>query len=282
MRLAPAAGLLVLAASFVIATDLFGARGALFGSATPPARASAFSRISTSPAAAPDSKLRSQPWWQQVGRFRGAGASAGGRFRIDRGAIQWRVAWTCTRGRFALRAAGAAQPLVEQPCGGRGRRELTRLPPGAVRVEADGPWTARVEQQVDVPLVEPPLAAMRTPGATTVATGSFYRIDQVGRGRLTLYRLANGRYALRLQDFFVSANIDLELRLSPLRRPRTTRQYLSAPARKAAPLDVTTGSMNFVLPRGVEPRRYRSIVVWCPTVTSAYAAATLRFAERAA
>lgn len=279
MRVAPALGLLALAASFIVAIDVFGARGALFGSATPAPRASAFSRVSTSSAGAPDSRLRSQPWWQQVGRFRGAGTSAPGLFRISAGAIQWRVSWTCEQGRFTVRTVRAARPLIDEPCAGRGRRELTRLPAGGLQVEAGGPWTARVEQQVDVPLVEPPLAAMRASGTRTVATGSFYRIDQVGRGRLTVYRLASGRYALRLQDFYVSANIDLELRLSPLRRPRTTRRYLSAPARLAAPLDVTTGSMNFVLPRGVDPRRYRSIVVWCPIITSAYAAATLRLAE---
>ena len=76
----------------------------------------------------------------------------------------------------------------------------------------------------------------------------------------------------------MTANIDLEIRLHPLRKPRTTRDYLSAPAKLAAPLDVTTGSMNFVLPAGVDPRRYRSVVIWCPIITSAYAAATLDFA----
>ncbi|HEV2787589.1 MAG TPA: DM13 domain-containing protein, partial [Solirubrobacteraceae bacterium] len=135
--------------------------------------------------------------------------------------------------------------------------------------------TARIEQQVDVPLVEVPLPAMSAPGARSVLRGSFYRIDQVGRGRLTIYRLANGRYALRVADFYVTPNVDLEIRLSPLREPRTTREYLRAPARKIAPLNTTAGSMNFMLPAGVDPARYRSVVIWCPLITSAYAAATL-------
>ena len=275
-RIATAAGLLVLVASFVVAADLFGARSALFGSATAPPRASAFSRIASAPAKAPDSVLRSQPWWQHVGRYSGAGASAPGLFAIGDGAIQWRVTWSCEGGRFVVRSPGEPRPLIDEPCGERRTKELTKRPRGPLQVIADGRWSARVQQQVDVPLVEPPLPAMRAPGARVIASGDFYRMDQVGRGRVIVYRLPNGRYALRLRNFYVTANIDLEIRLHPMRRPRTTRDYLSAPARLAAPLDVTTGSMNFVVPRGVDPRRYRSVVIWCPLITSAYAAATLQ------
>lgn len=274
-RAAPAVGLVVLAASFVFAADLFGVRAALFGSATPPPRESAFSRIDGSAATGTKSVLRSQPWWQQVGRYRGEGTSAPDLFRIADGAIQWRATWSCESGRFIVRAAGEERPLIDELCAERGTKELTKRPSGGLQVTAEGPWTVRVEQQVDVPLVEPPLPAMSAPGTRTVATGSFYRIDQVGRGRVTIHRLANGRHALRLRNFYVTANIDLEIRFHPLRRPRTTRQYLSAPARFVAPLDVTTGSMNFLVPAGVDPRRYRSVVIWCPLITSAYAAATL-------
>lgn len=269
-----AVGLLVLAGCLVVAADLFGARAALFGSATPPPRASAFSRVDSS-SVAPRSVLRSQPWWQQVGRYRGTETSAADLFRIDERAIQWRVTWTCEQGRFVVRASDERRALIDEPCGERRTMELTKIPSGGLQVQADGRWSALVEQQVDVPLVEPPLPAMRAPGASTVATGDFYRMDQVGRGRVTIYRLPNGRYALRLDDFYVSANIDLEIRFSTLRKPRTTRQYLSAPARLVAPLDVTTGSMNFLVPAGVDPRRYRSVVIWCPIIASAYAAATL-------
>lgn len=274
-RLLPAAGLLVLAASFVLGADLFGVRGELFGKATPPPRESAFSRVDSSPATATKSVLRSQPWWQRVGRFRGVGASTPDLFRIGDGAIQWRATWSCQRGRFIVREAGEQRPLIDEPCGARGTKELTSRPRGGLQVVADGGWTVRIEQQVDVPLVESPLPAMTAAGSKTAATGSFYRIDQVGRGRVTIYRLANGRYALRLRNFYVTANIDLEIRFHPLRKPRTTRQYLSAPSKFVAPLDVTTGSMNFLVPAGVDPRRYRSVVIWCPLITSAYAAATL-------
>lgn len=282
-RAAPAAGLLLLVASLVVGADLFGTRTALFGSATPAPRASAFSRIDSAPAKAPKTVLRSQPWWQEVGRYRGTGTSKEGLFRIAAGAIQWRVTWSCRKGRFVVRTPGTPRPLVDEPCRGKRKsKEVSRPPSGGLQIDADGRWRARVEQQVDVPLIEPPTPAMRAPRTRTVATGSFYRMDQVGRGRVTIYRLAGGGYALRLSKFYVTPNIDLEITFSSLRRPKTTRQYMSRPAIFVAPLDVTTGEMNFVVPAGVDPRRFRSVVIWCPLIDSAYAAATLNHRRPAA
>ena len=220
--------------------------------------------------------LLSQPWWQTVGRFRGVGTQATPGFEIKEDAIQWRVRWSCERGRFLVRAPDRAEPLIDASCAGETiTSELSGRVEGGLQVEADGSWSARVEQQIDVPLIEPPLPAMSAPGTREVATGDFYRMDQVGQGRVTIYRLPDDRYALRLSDFYVTPNVDLEIRLSPLEEPKTTRQYLSAPAKLAAPLPTTAGSMNFVLPDGVDPSRYRSVVIWCPLIVSAYAAATL-------
>lgn len=219
--------------------------------------------------------MRSQPWWQKVETFRGVGKTRAPQFEINDDATQWRLKWSCKRGRFVVRTAGQEKPLVNSTCAAKKSSEFTAKPDGALQVEAKGRWKATVEQQVDVPLVEPPLRAMSAPGTAKVASGSLYRIDQTGRGRLTFYRLSSGRYALRLSNVYVTPNIDLEIRLHPLPAPKTTRQYLSAPSKLAAPLDITAGSMNFVLPAGIDPLRYRSVVIWCPLITSAYAAATL-------
>jgi len=269
---------LVLTASLVIGADLFGTRAALFGSATPPPRAAASSRVDPftsvdSSRPARKTSLRSFPWWQEVGRFDGAKDRRS--FSIDEGAIQWRVTWNCQGGRFVVRGPAEEKPLVDRPCGAKGSVVLSDKVAGELEIVADGPWTARVEQQVDVPLVEPPLPAMSAPRTRKIASGGLYRIDQVGRGRMTFYRLASGRYALRLSDFYVTPKVDLEIRLHPLRKPRTTGQYLSEPSKYVAALDITAGSLNFVLPEGVDPRRYRSVVIWCPIITSAYAAATI-------
>ena len=126
-----------------------------------------------------------------------------------------------------------------------------------------------------MPLDEPPLAAMTAPDTAVAASGSFYDVDQSGSGTATFYRLGDGSYALRLDNFFVTPNIDLEIQLSPLVAPHSTTAYQSAPSVTVAPLDVTAGSINFTVPTGINPTRYGSLVIWCPLIQSAYAAATL-------
>ncbi len=280
-RAGAALGLLVLIAALVVGSDVSGVRESLFGSATPPPRSPAFSRIATAtPANAQRTELRSQPWWQSVQSLQGVGATTTPALTIDAGANQWRVKYGCRSGRLVVRAPGKPDPLIDASCPsdatGAAIFKDDKSLSLSLGVTADGPWRMVVEQQVDVPLDELPLPAMSAPGTVTVASGRVYRIDQSGMGRVTFYRVTGSRYALRLAGFYVSPNIDLELRLSPRRAPHTTHQYTSAPSTLVAPLDVTAGSLNFMVPRGVDPTRYGSLVIWCPLVSSAYAAATLQ------
>ncbi len=280
-RAGAALGLLVLLAALVVGSDVFGVRESLFGSATPRPRPSAFSRIAmATPANAQRTELRSQPWWQTVQSLHGVGSTTTSAFKIAAGANQWRVKYSCRSGRLAARASGKSDPVVNASCPsakiGTPLVKDDKSLSTSLGVTADGPWRMQVKQQVDVPLNEPPLPVMAARGTVPVARGRVYRIDQSGMGRVTFYSLAGGRYALRLAGFYVNPNVDLELRLSSLRAPHTTRKYLKAPSTHVAPLDVTAGSLNFMVPRGVDPTRYGSLVVWCPLITSAYAAATLK------
>lgn len=279
--------LVALVASAAVGMDLFGLRERILGSATPPPKPVAVSRsadASTGPAVPSPTTLkpeqtvlRSQPWWQSLTDLKGTGPMTTTGFTVDPDATQWRVSWSCTGSRLAVQVPGRRLPLVQAGCPGNGINYATETGSKALTVSADGAWELVVEQQVDVPLVEPPLPAMTAPGAKAVATGTFYRIDQSGTGRVTVYRLATGAYALRLQDFFSTANVDLEIDFSPLPAPHSTSQYLTVPAAKVAPLDITAGSMNFDVPGNVDPTQYHSVVIWCPLITSAYSAATLTF-----
>lgn len=276
-----ALGLLALAASAAFGGNAFGIRERFLGSETPESRPAAVGRVAEAPAPAvapqrQESVLRSQPWWQEVRGVAGVGPATTDPFTIDDGAIQWRVKWSCDTGRLRVRATNLPKALLDVTCPGGDIAYSTRPGTSSLQVDAEGPWHLTIEQQVDVPLVEPPLPAMTAPGAAVVARGTFYRIDQSGNGTVTIFRLPDGAHAVRLDDFYVTPNIDLEIRFSPLEAPRTTAEYLSTPAsEKGAPLDVTTGAMNFVLPSTVNPADYRSLVIWCPLIDSAYAAATL-------
>ena len=276
-----ALGLVVLAASAGFGGNLFGVRDQVLGTGVPQARPAAESRAADGAAAAAtaaqpqETLLRSQPWWQEVTVLRGDGATTTAPLTIDGGAIQWRATWVCRSGSLAVTAGSDSEPLVDEDCPGTGSGYSTATGATNLRVEADGPWELRIEQQIDVPLVEPPLPAMTAAGTVTQSSGSFYRMDQSVEGRVTIYRLADGGHALRLDDFFVTPNIDLEIRFSPLEAPRTNEEFMSAPSTLVAPLDITAGSMNFSVPPEVEPGDYRSVVIWCPLIDSAYAAATL-------
>jgi hypothetical protein len=269
-------GLLILVASAMLGGDLFGLRERVFGTATPEPRSAASGFVAVKGTGrGPKTVLRSQPWWQHVRELSGGGPSTAP-LSIDRGAIQWRAVWTCMHGRLVVRDPRQAVPVVDATCPGTGAGSAVRTGPTMLRVRADGPWKLRVDQQVDVPLDQAPLPAMTAPGTARAATGTFRRIDQSGIGRATMYRMAGGGYVLRLTGFYVTPNVDLELRLSPLEAPRTTHEFRSAPSVRVADLPITAGSLNFRVPHDVNPARYRSLVIWCPPAHSAYAFAPLK------
>ncbi len=279
-RVLSALGLLALLASALFGANAFGVRERFLGSETPEAAPAAVSRAGDAPTPVSSEPkqtvLRSQPWWQGVTKLEGVGPMTTPSFTIAGEAVQWRARWSCGTGRLVVRAPDRPRPLIDGGCPGPDLAYATKPGAMSLRVEADGPWRLEVEQQVDVPLNEPPLPAMTAPGAVAVATGSFYRIDQVGTGMVTVYRLADGTYALRLDDFFVTANSDLEIQFSPLPAPTSTEQVSKARSRTVSALDVTAGSLNFKVPPGLDPTQHKSVVIWCDRLFSAYAAATLR------
>jgi hypothetical protein len=272
-------GVIVVVVAAAIGGDLFGVRESLFGSATPAARpvaVSPFVAINAKGGQQAKSVLSSQPWWQGVRDLGGTTTtSTTAAFTIGAGASQWRAQWSCHAGRLVVGVSGQSRPLIDAGCPGAGTTYVTRTGATNLRVSAGGPWTVRVAQEVDVPLVEPPLPAMSAPGSRAVSTGAFYGIDQKSVGRVTIYRLASGRYALRLANFYVSPNVDLQIKFDPLRAPHSTHQFLSTRSVLVAPLNVTAGSLNFLVPSGLDPTRYQSVVIWCPLIVSAYAGASL-------
>jgi len=272
-----AGGVALVVASALLGSNMFGLRDSLLGSATPEPAPSVASRVAgEAPATTPErTRLRSQPWWQEVTVLEGAGPTTAAPFTIVDSAIQWRVKGTCQSGRLVVQAPQRPKPLIDAACEGGASGFATKTGEVTMKVTADGPWKLQVEQQVEVPLVEPPLPTMMAPGAAAVSKGSFYKIDRSATGTATIYRLADGSHAIRLDDFFVSPNSELEVRLSTLKAPQNNKEYLAAPSELITKLDVTTGSLNFAIPPNINPADYGSVVIWCQAVESAYGAATL-------
>ncbi|HSH59191.1 MAG TPA: hypothetical protein VK988_06015 [Acidimicrobiales bacterium] len=139
--------------------------------------------------------LQSQPWWQGISVLQGTGTTSTEPFHIGDEAIQWRVTATCETGSLIVAAVGEEEPLVEGNCGTPAVGYGTDAGFTTLEVRADGPWQLRVEQQVDLLLVEPPTPAISAPGTVTAATGEFYRLDQRETGTVTLFRFDDGSHA---------------------------------------------------------------------------------------
>jgi hypothetical protein len=278
-------GFVVVLASAVVGSNVFAVRDHLFGTVTPAAAPPAAGRAVGGAPASPDTptsavpaaatSLRSSPWWQDVTTLQGSGATSPAPFTIASNALQWRVQWTCSTGHLTVRVPKQAKAVVDGSCPQGAEGYSVQKGPQSLQVTAEGPWKLTIAQQVDVPLVEPPSAAMTAAGTKVAGTGSLYNIDKVGTGKVTLYRQADGGYSVRLEDFFVSPNVDLELRLSSLEAPHSSDEFAAAPNDLVTVMDVTAGSVNYALPAGLDPTKYKSIVVWCVPIKSAYAAATL-------
>jgi len=211
--------------------------------------------------------------WERVAQISGAEA-ANERLTIDPGAIQWRARWRCDTGRFELRSGGRRLAAADCPAAGVD----TDVRTGAVElaVDAAGPWRVVVEQQVDTPLIERPLKAMRTDGARVIAAGRFYGLERRGRGEASIHRLPGGRLALRLDGFATSPNTDLFVWLSRAPKPKSTVEAAKARHVVLHALKSTIGDQNYLIPPAVDASEIRSIVIWCVPVRIAYTAASLR------
>lgn len=226
--------------------------------------------------AVPRAERHSQGRWERVTSFAGTG-SATRSFAVADGAIQWRAGWRCSMGKLRLTAGRGAEKdkvLADTSCPDNGSQTATGEGPGRLRVDASAPWRVSVSQQVDTALEERPLAGM-TKG-TLLSRGRVRPVQKKGEGTVSLFRLPSGRLALRFKDFYTSPSPGLELWLSEADNPNSTLDARDSPHQNAGHPRSTYGNYNQLLARGVDANKVKSIVVWCPAVTIAFSAATLR------
>ncbi len=221
---------------------------------------------------------RAWPRWEDVAVLTGQGSMTTPAVVVRAGSIQWRVRWQCEVGRLVVRVlppTSKPDALVDGTCPGRGDGFSIETGERVFEVEASGPWQLVVQQQVDTPIDEPPLSEMQAPGARVLATGAFYGLDKTGKGRAVLYRMTDGRLALRFEDFAVPPNSDLFVWTSPIPQPRTSHEAFHGPHRVIAELKSTAGNQNYVLSPGADAADVRSVIIWCEPERFAYAAAAL-------
>ena len=223
---------------------------------------------------------KSEPYWVPVSSFDGKGNTTTKSFTIDPGAIQWRVSWHCDTAPFTVVSVNAAGQESKRKladaltCPTDGQGFSADKGGETLKVTTAGTWKLTVEQQVDVPLVEPAPATLTS--AKLLGTATMYNVDKQGEGTAKIYDMGNGNRLIRLENFFVTVNSDLEIRLSELAAPKTTDEVAKAPFEVVAPLKATVGSMNYDVPKDIDLTKYKSIVIWCEITRNAYAAATIQ------
>jgi len=233
----------------------------------------------TPPSSVPGSR-KSQPYWVPLGSFTGNGNTTTKPFTVDAGALQWRVSWHCDTAPFTMVAVNGAgveskRKLADAlTCPTDSQGFAADKGSQTLKVTTTGAWKVDVDQQVDTPLIEPAPAGLAS--AKVLGTAKLYNVDKSGEGTAKIYELANGTRMIRLEDFFVTVNSDLEIRLSELAAPKSTPEVEKAGFKVVAPLRATVGSMNYEVPKDVDPTKFKSIVIWCEVTRNAYAAASIQ------
>jgi hypothetical protein len=237
-------------------------------STTPPA--------DTPTTAAPASGQKAAARWETVATFTGSGQFQSPEFSILAAAIQWRVRYTCSAGTMRISSNPPPRrpgPVVDASCPKEDIGYSIVTGPVRISVEATGEWKAVVDQQVDTPLDEPPIAGMTND--RVVSSGTFYKVEVRGEGTAKLFRLADGRRFLRFEGFSTGENTDLFVWLSEATKVTTSAQAVAAPHVELGNLKSTLGSQNYEIPASLPTEKIRSVVIWCQPVALAYAAAVL-------
>ena len=220
---------------------------------------------------------KAAPRWEQLKVVTGNSSTEIGPITVNAQAIQWRVKWSCDGGSLIINVSPSPPkpgPLVQNNCPGQGEAYSRQTGDVKLSVQGSGPWKATVEQQLDTPLDEPPLPEMAT--AQVVAKGTFYNVEKTGKGTVTLYKLADGRSALRIEAGFEVVNDpDLVIWLSSLPQPKTSREMSDAPHYELSALKSTKGSQNYILPNDVTVNPIKSVGLFCVPVPAIYVAAAL-------
>jgi hypothetical protein len=236
------------------------------------------SSTSAAPSGAPStaaSRPRAAARWETVVTLSGSGVQQTESFTILPEAIQWRVRWTCDGTQpFRLTTTPGPRrpgPIADETCPAG---VSFAIHTGSIRLGVDtpGPWKAIVDQQIDMPLDEAPLAEMAT--ATVAGEGDFYGLDRTGRGTARLFVGADGRRFLRLEGFETEANTDLVVWLTDSARPADSATAFAARRVVLGNLRSTVGDQNYEIPADAAID-IRSVVIWCEPVAIAYTAAAL-------
>ena len=131
------------------------------------------------------------------------------------------------------------------------------------------------EEQVPEEMAMPDDSTKMDASVVKVRSGSFQGADSFhkGSGTATIYRSADGKNLLRLEEFSVTNGPDLHVLLVPNPEPQgrgDVEGYISLGKLKG-----NLGNQNYFLPDGDDGSGYGSVVIYCMPFHVVFSVATL-------
>jgi hypothetical protein len=118
-------------------------------------------------------------------------------------------------------------------------------------------------------------SALASPAsAGVIARGSFKSLNnEPAAGNVAIVKLANGKRVLRFTNSAIGPGPALRIYLvaGTVRGDADVKRFVDLGALKS-----TTGTQSYAIPRTVDTRRYRTVVVWCADFAVAFGAAALK------
>lgn len=120
-----------------------------------------------------------------------------------------------------------------------------------------------------------PASTKPAPKDEVLSRTDFERAEHETDGRAAILRLADGRRFVRLEDLATSDGPDLYVWLSGAPSGGDWGSYDDGRYVRLGSLKATAGNQNYEIPRGVDLRGLRSVVIWCDRFNVAFGTAPL-------
>ena len=130
----------------------------------------------------------------------------------------------------------------------------------------------------DQPMVRSSMAnpsGMMHDSAMAEASGRFHSNAHETRGVATIYRLDDGRRALRLTEFSTSNGPDVRVYLVAASDVQKEDAAKRAGFVDLGPLKGNLGDQNYDVPEGLDLAKYRAVSIWCRRFSVNFGAAPL-------
>jgi hypothetical protein len=111
-----------------------------------------------------------------------------------------------------------------------------------------------------------------------ISSGRFHPVTHEGEGDAIVYRLEDGSYVLRLENFDVFNGPDLYVYAVAAGDANDAESVLDAGFVNVGRLKGNRGNQTYALPAGFDPQKHQAISIWCRRFTVNFATAPLRHA----